>query len=103
MQLSQLFTSASRYGCGPRLHAPFRTDRHACSTRTVARLPIQDPTWKAAYDELGAVKEQLSKAAIQNPLEYRALAMAAVQIGSRPHDLGADPEQAFAFCNRFMS
>jgi hypothetical protein len=49
------------------------------------------------------VNEQLSKAAIQNPMEFRALAMAAVQIGARPHDLCVDPEQAAAFCNRFMS
>ena len=64
---------------------------------------MQDPAWMVAYKDLSAVNEELSKAAVQNPLEYRALAMAAVQIGSRPHDLDVDPEQAFAFCNRFMS
>lgn len=49
------------------------------------------------------MNEKLSRAAVQNPLEYRATALAAVQIGSRPHDLGLDAEQAAAFCTRFMS
>lgn len=63
----------------------------------------QDPAWKAAYEDLSAVNEELSKAAVQNPPEYRALAMAAVQLGSQPHALGVDSEQACALCNRFMS
>ena len=49
------------------------------------------------------MNENLSKATVQNPLEYRATALAAVQIGSRPHDLGLDAEQAAAFCTRYMS
>ncbi len=59
--------------------------------------------WKAVYEDVNALNGQLSKAAIQNPLEYRKLAMAAVRIGSCPHDLGVDPQQAAALCNRFMS
>lgn len=49
------------------------------------------------------MNEDISKAAVQNPLAYREAALAAVQIGSRPHDLGLDAEQAAAFCTRFMS
>lgn len=64
---------------------------------------MQDPLWKAAFDDLSVMNGALSKAAVQNPLEYRSLALAAVQFGSRPHDLGLDPEQAAAFCTRFMS
>lgn len=64
---------------------------------------LQDPWWKATFEEVGKVNEKLSRAAVQNPLEYRATALAAVQIGSRPHDLGLDAEQAAAFCTRFMS
>ncbi len=63
----------------------------------------QDPWWKATFDEVGKVNEKISRAAVQNPLEYRATALAAVQIGSRPHDLGLDAEQAASFCTRFMS
>ena len=59
--------------------------------------------WKAAHDEMNIMNGQLSKVAIQNPLEYRKLAMAAVQIGSCPQDLEVDPLQAAALCNRFMS
>jgi hypothetical protein len=64
---------------------------------------LQDPVWRSEYEAVGKLNEQLSKAAIQNPLEYRMLALAAVQFASRPHDLGIDAEQAAAFCTRFMS
>ena len=64
---------------------------------------MQDPTWKRVYDECSAMNAQISKAVIQNPLEFKAVAMAAVQFGSRPHDLDMDAEQAAAFCHRFMS
>lgn len=64
---------------------------------------VQDPLWKATFEEVGKLNEELSKATVQNPLEYRATALAAVQIGSRPHDLGLDAEQAAAFCARYMS
>ena len=45
---------------------------------------------------------QLAKACIQNPLEYRATALAAVQFASRPHDLGIDAQQAVHFCTQMM-
>ncbi len=64
---------------------------------------MQDPLWKATFEEVGKVNEKLSKGTVQNPLEFRATALAAVQIGSRPHDLGLDAEQAAAFCTRYMS
>lgn len=70
---------------------------------TVQLSLLQDPVWRASYEEMSALNAQLSKAAIQNPMEYRALALAAVQIATRPHDLGVDAEQAAAFCARFMS
>ncbi len=64
---------------------------------------MQDNLWKAAFEEMSAVNAKLSKAAVQNPLEYKTLALTGLQFGSRPHDLGLDPEQAAAFCTRFMS
>ena len=64
---------------------------------------VQDPVWKRIFDEFCAMNEQLSKAIIQNPLEYRAVAMGAVELGYRPHDLDVDVEQAAAFCHRLMS
>ncbi|CAL8464828.1 g4363 [Coccomyxa elongata] len=66
-------------------------------------VPLWDPLWKATFEELGKINENLSKGTVQNPLEFRATALAAVQIGSRPHDLGLDAEQAAAFCTRYMS
>ena len=64
---------------------------------------VQDPIWKRLHDEVSKVNGELTKTVVQNPLEYRAIAMAAVQFGSRPHDLGLDVEQATAFCHRLMS
>ncbi len=55
------------------------------------------------FDDFTAMNQQLTRAVVQNPLEYRAVAMAAVDFGSRPHDLDMDVEQATAFCHRFMS
>ena len=64
---------------------------------------MQDPLWKRIFDEFTAMNGELSKAIIQNPLEYRSVAMAAVDLGSRPHDLDLDVEHAVAFCHRLMS
>ena len=59
--------------------------------------------WHDTHDEVSKMNGELTKTVVQNPLEYRALAMAAVQFGSRPYDLGLDVEQATAFCHRLMS
>lgn len=59
--------------------------------------------WESAYTQLSALNGQLSKSIVQNPLEYRAIAAAAVAFGSRPHDLGLHSEQAADFCTRMMS
>ena len=64
---------------------------------------LQDLGWKKVFDDFSHMNEQLTRAVVQNPLEYRAVAMAAVDFGSRPHDLDMDVEQATAFCHRFMS
>lgn len=64
---------------------------------------MQDPTWKVAFDEVTAMNEQITKAVVQNPLEYRAIAMIAAEFGSRPHDLEIDAEHAAGFCHRLMS
>ena len=63
----------------------------------------QDPLWKRVFDDYSAMNQQLSKAIVQNPLEYRSVAMAAVEFGASPHDLDMDAEQAANFCHRFMS
>lgn len=65
-------------------------------------VPVVDPVWKAAFDGLQGVNSQLVKACVQNPLEYRAVAQAAVQFASRPHDLGLDLGQAAEFCMKMM-
>ena len=65
-------------------------------------VQLVDAAWLAAHDALQQVNSQLVKACVQNPLEYRAVAQAAVQFASRPHDLGLDAGQAAEFCMKLM-
>ncbi len=65
-------------------------------------VPLADPAWRAAYDQLQGLNGQLVKACVQNPLEYRAVALAALQFAARPHDLGLDAQQAAEFCVKTM-
>lgn len=64
--------------------------------------PPQDPAWEASHASLQELNSQLVKACVQNPLEYRSVAEAAVQFAARPHDLGLDAQQAVDFCVRMM-
>eukprot|EP00887_Chlorella_sp_A99_P004798 scaffold4.g4798.t1 len=51
---------------------------------------------------LEGLRTGLVKACVQNPLEYRAVARAAVRLAARPHDLGIDAQQVVEFCTRMM-
>ena len=66
------------------------------------RVSMQDAAWEASHQQLAEMNGQLAKACIQNPLEFRATALAAVQFASRPHDLGVDAQQAAHFCTQMM-
>ena len=65
-------------------------------------VPLVDPAWQAAFGRLQEVNGQLAKTCVQNPLEYRAVAKAAVQFAARPHDFGLDAQQAAEFCAKMM-
>ena len=65
-------------------------------------VPLVDPMWKQVHDALEKGNAQLVKACVQNPLEFRAAAQAAVAFAARPHDLGLDPTQAAEFCMKLM-
>ncbi|GAB4824134.1 hypothetical protein N2152v2_011180 [Parachlorella kessleri] len=65
-------------------------------------VPMKDPGWDGAHSQLQELNGQLVKACVQNPLEYRAVAEAAVLFAARPHDLGLDVQQATEFCARMM-
>lgn len=65
-------------------------------------VPLADPLWKAAYDRLSGVNEQLVKACVQNPLEYRGVVQAALALAARPHDIGVDAQQAAELCVKLM-
>ena len=65
-------------------------------------VSAQDAAWEASHKQLAEVNGQLAKACIQNPLEYRTTALAAVQFAARPHDLDIDNQQAVHFCTQMM-
>jgi hypothetical protein len=63
----------------------------------------QDMAWAQQFAQTKDFNGKLAKAVIQNPLEYRAVTGAAMQFGSRPHDLDIEPEQAVEFCIKMMT
>ncbi len=56
----------------------------------------------SAHDRLAAISGQLAKSCVQNPLEFRAVAVAATAFGARPHDFGLEAEGATEFCSKMM-
>ena len=66
-------------------------------------VPVIDPVWKAQHDKMQATNSQLTRTIAQNPLEYRRVASAAVEIASRPGDVGADAQAAAEYLKRMMS
>ena len=68
----------------------------------VVPVPLFDPGWKEAFDRLQPLNASLVRACVQSPLEYRATALAAVELAARPHDHGVDAAQAHEFCSRMM-
>jgi len=65
-------------------------------------VPLKDAVWEAAYERLAGLNSQLVKACVQNPLEYRSVALAAVEFAARPHDYKVDVGQAAEFCSKMM-
>lgn len=59
--------------------------------------------WESAFKRLSNLNGQLAKSCIQNPLEFRSVAGAAVAFGARPHDFGLDNDQAVDFCTKMMA
>eukprot|EP00878_Enallax_costatus_P016702 GHUV01017525.1.p1 GENE.GHUV01017525.1~~GHUV01017525.1.p1 ORF type:complete len:351 (+),score=105.37 GHUV01017525.1:1061-2113(+) len=47
-------------------------------------VPLYDPAWQAAYDRIAQLQSQLVKAITQDPLDYRRLVCAAMQLAMRP-------------------
>ncbi|KAL4447971.1 hypothetical protein ABPG75_005190 [Micractinium tetrahymenae] len=74
----------------------------AASQSARTAVPLMDPAWKAAFDRLSGLNEQLVKACVQDPLEYRAVARAALALAVRPHDFGVDAQQAAELCVKLM-
>lgn len=53
-------------------------------------VPLYDSAWKAACDRLAQLQSQLVKAITQDPLEYRRLVCAAMQLAMRPWGCSGD-------------
>ncbi|KAK9846546.1 hypothetical protein WJX81_006344 [Elliptochloris bilobata] len=66
-------------------------------------VPLQDPAWKAALANANAANAALAQAVAQSPLEFRAVACAALRLAARPHDAEVDAAQAAAFATRMLS
>eukprot|EP00775_Hariotina_reticulata_P006410 gene6410-6641_t len=50
----------------------------------LSTVPLVDPVWKAAYDQLADLQSHLAKAVTQDPLEYRRLVTAATLLAMQP-------------------
>ena len=59
--------------------------------------------WQQAHVDITSLTGEIAKSCVQNPLELRAVAHAAVQMAARPYDLGLDAGQAADFCLKLMS
>ena len=64
---------------------------------------LQDAAWNTKYEQLVKYNQQLAKLCTQNPQEFRRVALAAVQLGSRPQDLQVDVHEATEFCAKMLS
>lgn len=64
--------------------------------------PGGDPVWRAALEALKPLNASLTKACVQNPLEYRRIATAAIEVAARPGAFGVDPVQAAEFAAKLM-
>ncbi len=68
-----------------------------------SKVPLSDPVWRAAYDELAAANAALMKAIVQSPMEHRAAAVAATHMASRPGDIGIEADAAAQFFKRMFA
>ncbi len=97
---SATHTCTRMYAC---THIFMQTRTHGLSSSLCAfAVTLQDPVWQEAFEGLQGLNSQLVKVCVQNPLEYRAVAEAAVLFAARPHDLGVDAQQAVDFCLKMM-
>lgn len=55
-----------------------------CAAAQPTGVPMYDPAWKAAYDNITHIQGQLVKAITQDPLEYRRMVCAALLLAIRP-------------------
>lgn len=69
---------------------------------TATEHGVQDPAWEAALASANMANAALARGITQSPLEFRAVACAALRLAARPHDAGVDAAQAAAFAARVL-
>jgi predicted RNA methylase len=65
-------------------------------------VPLYDNVWKSACDRLQAFNSEIVKSCVQNPLEYRFVSQASIQLAARAHDFRLEASQASEFAARMM-
>jgi hypothetical protein len=66
-------------------------------------VPLYDPTWAVAHEGIKKITDDIARAIVQSPIEYRAAAEAAVAAGARPGDLGLETDVGAEYCLRMMA
>jgi type II protein arginine methyltransferase len=89
------------YGISFEVEADKNGGAAALATRQTG-VPLVDAGWRAAHDELAGVNAQLARAVAQDPLEYRAVAAAAVAFAARPGEHGLEAAGAAEFAVKMM-
>jgi predicted RNA methylase/uncharacterized protein (DUF2249 family) len=65
-------------------------------------VPKYDSGWKSTCDRLEAFNSELVKSCVQNPVEYRFVSQASIQLAARAHDFRLEASQASDFAARMM-
>ncbi len=66
-------------------------------------VPLYDPTWAVAHEGIKKITDDIARAIVQSPIEYRAAAEAAFAAGARPGDLGLETDVGAEYCLRMMA
>lgn len=66
-------------------------------------VPLVDASWLSQLRSMEGVGKNLTKAVIQNPIEYRKASRVAIALAAEPDHAGVDALEASRFCAKLMS
>ena len=64
---------------------------------------VADQDDAVAHEGIKKITDDIARAIVQSPIEYRAAAEAAVAAGARPGDLGLETDVGAEYCLRMMA